>query len=135
MAVGNDPVKPGGSYGMEVETAITQYDVVKLGTGDGKVVKTSAANDGAIGGVHTDKGPTVGQGITVFYSGIIWVRAAAAITANDWLEATVDGEVQTETPANGVDQEICGRALAAAAGANELVPMLISLYKYNNETV
>lgn len=134
MAVPLNIINPGHSYPAIAGALINQYDCVKR-SADGKVIKTAAANDGASGFVHTDEATAANEHLDVYTSGIVWARAAGAITADDWLEATADGEVQTETPADGVDQEIVGRALAAAAGANELVPVLISFFKYNNETV
>ena len=130
----NDVIAPGLALSMEAGAVIDQYDVVKLGAAEGLVIKTSAANDKARGFVHMSKATAAGQGINVFITGSVWARAAGAISDDDWLEATVDGEVTTETPAAGVTQEICGKALGAAAGANERLPVHILLFAYNDET-
>ncbi len=134
VTLAKNVISPGHATSQEAEAAIDQYDCVKIGTGDGLVIKTAAANDPGIGFVHTDKATAAGQGITVYHTGVVWARAAGSITAGVDLEATVDGEVTEETPAAGVTQFIVGRALAASAGANELIPVLITIYKYNDET-
>jgi hypothetical protein len=135
MALPEHIINPGGSYPALAGAAIGQYDCVKLGAADGKVIKTSAANDAGIGFIHTGKATAADDHVTIYYSGVVWARAAGSITAGDLLEATADGEVTTETPADGIDQNIVGRALTASAGANELVAVLIMLFMYNDETV
>lgn len=129
----NNVISPGQAVSMEAEAAIDQYDCVKIGAADGQVVKTAGANDPGIGFVHDSKA-AAGQGIGVYVTGVVWARSSGSVTAGDDLEATTDGEVTTETPAAGITQFIVGRALAASAGANERIPVLITIYKYNDET-
>lgn len=125
---------PGPAVPMKAGAAISQYDCVKLGAADGAVVKTAAANDPGFGFVDRSKATAAGQGIGVISSGIVTARCSAAITAGVDLEATADGEVVTMTPAAGVNQFIVGRALTATAAANELLAVLVTIYKYNDET-
>jgi len=135
MALLYNPIAPGQSFSARAGAAIDQYNCVKIGATEGLVIETASANDAGIGFMHTGKATAANEHVDVYISGVVWARAGDAITYGDYLEATSDGEVVTETPANGVDQNIVGIALGAAAAADELIPVLITIFKYNNESV
>ena len=130
-----NPIKPGDSFSARAGAAIDQYNCVKIGATEGLVIETAGANEAGIGFMHTGKATAANDHVTVYTSGVVWARAAGSVTYGDILEATTDGEVTTETPANGVDQNVVGTALGAADAGNELIPVLIQIYKYNNESV
>jgi hypothetical protein len=123
MALQYNPIAPGGSYSMRAGAAIDQYNVVIVGASEGLVIESSAVDQVALGFMHTGKATAANEHVDVFYSGVVWARAAAAITYGDRLETAADGEVQTA----GVGNNCCGIALGAAAAADELVPVLITL--------
>lgn len=131
MGVNTDIINPGHAYPARAGAVIDKYDCVTGGTAEDEVIKTSGANLKILGFVHTGKATAAGQGISVYISGFVWGRSAAAISRAAYLESAADGEVVTETPASGVDQEIGGVAYTAAAGANELLAVQIRLFKYD----
>jgi len=133
MALIENRIYPGQRVSFIAGAAIGKNDCVKLDTTEGQVIKTSAANDAGIG--FAEDAAASGAGVTVVISGIVWARCSAAIALGVEVEATADGEVVTETPANGVDQQIVGKAIGATDAENGLLPVLITIYKYNDETV
>ena len=124
MAIPLNIVNPGHSFPALADAAISQYDCV-IGASEGEVKKSDGVNKRGIGFVHEGSATTALQHLDVFVSGVVWARAAAAITIFDELETAADGEVQTA----GVGDFIVGIALGAAAGANEKIPVLIAFYE------
>jgi len=124
MAVPLNIIKPGDSHSELSGAAIGQYDCV-IYSAEGKVVKSDGTNKRGVGFMHTGKATAANEHIDVFTSGIVWARAAAAVTAGAELETAADGEVQDA----GVGDFIVGIAKTAAAGANELVAVQIELYE------
>jgi hypothetical protein len=96
---------------------------VKVGASEGLVIETSAVNERVVGFMHTGKATAANDHVTLYVTGVVWARAAAAITFGDPLESAADGEVQTA----GVSNLTCGIALGTADAANELIPVLITL--------
>lgn len=134
MALTYLPIAPGDSHSARAQAAIDQYNCVKIGTAEGTVIETSAANDIGIGFMHTGKATAANEHVTIYTSGVVWARASDTVSYGDYLEATADGEVVTQTPANGVLQNIVGIALGAGV-TDEIIPVQIHIFTYDNSSV
>jgi|SRR3972149_133958 len=130
MALPMNTISPGPGFPMEAGGAISKYDLVKLHSAEGAVVKTAGDNEEGMAFVHTDSAAS-GEAVTCYRSGIVWARAAAAITLGDELMSAADGEVKVRAAVAGTVYNVVGRALGAAAGADELVPVAIEFYTVN----
>jgi len=133
MALGLNLHAPGGSYSAEAEAAIEQGDVVMLGTAENEVKKTTGATVTCVGAVDLDKA-AAGGGITVYYSGIVWCRASAAIARGLRVTPAADGEVAAAADVAGTNYEIVGITMGASAAANDLLPVLLTLNLQQGDT-
>ena len=109
-----DKVSPNGNKTYTAGGAIAKGDVLKFS--DGKVIKTTAANDAAIG-IALDgatEGDIVPVAILGNFTGTVQIKAAGAISAGVQVAANA-----TATGA-GTDV-IIGRALEAATAANDMI--------------
>jgi hypothetical protein len=96
--------------------------VVKFGTADGQVVQSAAAADAHVG--VSDLGQdTAGARVDVILGDIADVEAGAAITRGALLSADSAGRVIVATASAGANVRTIGTALAAAAGAGEIIPI------------
>lgn len=96
-----------------------QYTFVKV-TGTRQCGLTTAKTDLSVG-VLQNKPQVTGQAATVGIRGVSNVMAGAAITAG----ATVTTDATGRAVASTGTDVVYGIALAAATGANELVPVLL----------
>lgn len=106
------PGSPTPHYGM-------QYRFVKV-TGARQCGLATAAADVVVG-VMQNKPQVTGQAATVAIHGVSMVMSGAAVTAG----ATVTTDATGRAVASGTN--VRGIALAAAGGANELVPVLLQV--------
>jgi hypothetical protein len=108
------PGSPSPNYGL-------QYRFVKV-TGAHQCGLCTASTDEAMG-VMQSKPQVTGQAATVAIFGVSNVMAGATITAGQLVTADSTGRaVSTSTAA-----DVMGIALAAASGANVLVPVLLKV--------
>jgi hypothetical protein len=119
----NNLVQPGHSFGARAGAAITsKHACVISGASEGLVIQSSAANQVARGFIQLDgTAAASGDQVEVYYSGIVWVESAAAITIDTFVGTEAAGRVATAA----VNTYHVGIALKAASGAGELIPMLI----------
>lgn len=121
----------GGSFSAIVgATAITNpYAVVIFGANQGEVLMATGANLFAAGvinepGVSASNPLAVGERVTVYFTGMVWVMASAALaTIGATVGTAATGKVAAATAANAY----VGRIYGTAGADTELVPMLITL--------
>jgi hypothetical protein len=118
-----NPIAPGLSFSARAGAAIDQYNAVIVGASEGLVIESSGTSQVALGFLHDGKADAANDHVTVYISGVVWARAAGAITYGDRVQTAADGEVT----AGAAGKNICGIALGVADAANELVPVLITL--------
>ena len=108
-----------GTIGAPTDNAGNQYRAVKI-TGTHQVGLPTAVGD-AVVGVLQNKPQVSGEAATVAIRGVSKVRVNGAIAAGATVYLAADGRGSaTATGATAL-----GVALTAAAGANELVPVLL----------
>ena len=118
-------IKYGESFAAKAGAAIVaKYACVKLGGSAGEVIETAGVNERGIGFIK-EEGTAVASGdhVAVYITGVVYAVAAAAISAGAPCETAAAGRVQTA----GTGDDVVGYALAAAAGAGDAFPLLISL--------
>jgi hypothetical protein len=99
-----------------------QYTFVKIsGTG---VVSTAAVTDAPIGVLLND--PKEGETAAVAVSGVVKLKASAAITAGAPIGTTNAGLGVTLVPGTDDTKYIVGRAITAAGAANDIITVAIS---------
>ena len=128
-----DIISPGHSFSAQAYGAIEKYDTVVNHTTEGMVLKSAGDNAEAVGCVHTDSAATL-EGITVFVSGVVYCRAAAAITVNTPVMSAADGEIKDCAAVADTTYYIVGYAMGAAAAADEICPILIQLHRFSTES-
>ena len=109
-----------GAPGSPVDNAGNQYRGVKV-TGSHQVGLPAAVGD-AVVGIMQNKPQVAGEAATVAIRGVSKVRVNGAIAAGATVWLAADGR-GTATTAAGTTA--LGVALTAAAGANELIPVLL----------
>ena len=109
-----DKMHPNGNITYTAGGSIAKGDVVKFS--DGKVIKTTAANDAAIGVAldSAENGDIVPVAILGNFTGTVEMKAAGEIAAGAQIAANGTAS------AAGTDV-IIGRALEAAAAANDVI--------------
>lgn len=116
---------PGLIKSLVAEAAILPYRVVKFGTADGQVVQSAAAADAHIGIVEGVAQETAGERVDVVMDGTAECTAGAAISRGALLSADSSGRVITAAASAGANVRTIGIALAAAAGAGEVIPVAL----------
>jgi len=89
----------------------------------GTYVLCNAATD-IPDGVLQNK-PALGEPCEVVGFGPSKVNADAAITDGAFIGTSADGQTEAKTPAGAGTNYACGRALAAAAAAGDIIPAFI----------
>ncbi|QPG06554.1 DUF2190 family protein [Salinimonas marina] len=103
-------------------TAIPRFTVVCTSAGDNQVEMANAVTDPLIGVSVEPADVPVGARVDVAFSGIVEVKAGAAIAKMAWLTVNAQGEVVT----SGVESdERIGRALQAANAAGDIIEIEI----------
>lgn len=110
-----------GLAGSPTDNAGNQYRAIKV-TGTRQVGLIAAATDGVIG-ILQNKPQVSGEAATVAIRGVSKVRVSGAVAAGAVVYAAADGR-GTATGTPGTTTAL-GIALTAAAGANELIPVLL----------
>jgi len=95
--------------------AITQYRLVKVGSGDNSVDMVDAEGDGVVGVARRDA--DAGQSVRVQFLGTAKVEAGAAITKGAVVVPDASGRVITANTGG----TIVGRALEAAGAAGDVI--------------
>ena len=99
-----------------------QYTFVKIsGTG---VISVAAATDAPIGVLLND--PASGETAAVAVSGIVKIKASAAITAGAAVGTTATGTAVTLTVGSDTTKYIVGRAITAAGSAGDIITVAIN---------
>jgi len=109
-----DKCSPNGNKTYTAGGAIAKGDVLKFS--EGKVIKTTAANDAAIG-IALDgaaEGDIVPVAILGNFTGTVQVKAGGAISAGAQIAAN-------GTATANASDVIIGRALEAASAANDMI--------------
>ena len=109
-----DKCSPNGNKTYTAGGAIAKGDVLKFS--EGKVIKTTAANDAAIG-IALDgaaEGDIVPVAILGNFTGTTQIKAGGAISAGAQVAANA-------TATAAATDVIIGRALEAAAAANDMI--------------
>lgn len=111
-----------GTDGMPADNSGNQYRFVSI-TGAHTVGRADANDTDAIVGVLQNKPQVTGEAATVAIRGVSKVRAAGAISAgaNVYVDASGLGTATAGT------SRVVGVALAAAGGADELIPVLLKI--------
>lgn len=109
-----DKVSPNGNKTYTAGGAIAKGDVLKFDSG--KVVKTTGVTDAAIGVAldAANEGDIVPVAILGNFTGTVQIKAAGAIGAGAQVAANA-------TATSGASDVIIGRALEAAAAANDMI--------------
>lgn len=109
--------------------AIAAYIAVKFGADDQTIALATAVGDLTIGFTNeiaaTALDVTNGNLVDVVLEGIAEATAGAAITRGARLTIDSIGRVITAAPGTGVNNQIIGIAMASAASADEIIPVLI----------
>lgn len=100
------------------DLSAAQFKAVSVDANGEAVV--AGAGDFAVGVLQNN--PGLGELATVQIAGISKMKADAAVAAGARIASSADGEAATSTVAT--DNSI-GIALAAAAGAGEIIPVLV----------
>lgn len=108
------------------EAAVLPYRVVKCGAADGQVVQSAAAADAHIGIADNLGQATVNARVDVVQGGIAEAEAGAAITRGALLASDASGRVITAAASAGANVRVIGVAQASAAGAGEIIPVLVA---------
>lgn len=99
-----------------------QYTFVKIsGTG---VIAVAAATDAPIGVLLND--PTTGETAAVAVSGVVKVKASAAIVAGVAVGTTATGTAVTLVPGTDTTKFLLGRAITAAGAAGDIITVAIN---------
>jgi hypothetical protein len=99
-----------------------QYTFVKIsGTG---VVSTAAATDAPIGVLLND--PKEGETAAVAVSGVVKLKASAAIVAGVLVGTTSTGTAVTLSAGTDTTKYILGRAITAAGAAGDIITVAIN---------
>jgi len=109
-------------YPFKVETAVTKYTFVKLGTLAGQIVPCGAGEN-AIGVAQTDG--AAGSHVNVCLLGETYIIAGAAIATNTILKAVASGHADDAAAIEG--EYDLGLALEAATAANDQIKMLFGV--------
>lgn len=112
----------GESFGSTAEAAIvSKYACVLEGSARGTVIECAGAG-GFLGFVQLDgTAAALGDKVEVYYSGIVWAVASAAIAIYALCGPAAAGEIVTA----GDTVAICCKALLAADAADDVIPVLI----------
>lgn len=98
-----------------------QYTFVKIsGTG---VISVAAATDAPIGVLLND--PASGETAAVAVSGIVKLKASAAITAGATIGTTATGTAVTLAAGTDTTKYIVGRAITAAGAAGDIITVAV----------
>lgn len=116
---------PGLIKSLIAEAAVLPRRVVRFGTADGQVVQSSAATDAHVG-VSDIGQDTAGSRLDVVMSGFANAEAGAAVARGALLSCDSQGRVITAAAAAGSNVRVIGVALAAAAGAGEIIPINVA---------
>jgi hypothetical protein len=116
---------PGLIKSLIAEAAILSNRVVKFGTADGLVIQSAAASDAHIGIAELGQ-ETAGQRVDVVLDGTAEVTVGAAVARGAQLMVDASGRVITAAAAAGTNVRTIGTAMAAAASANEIIPVAIA---------
>lgn len=122
-----NPIAPGQSYSARAGAAIDQYNCVIVGASEGLVIESSGTDEQSVGFLHTGKATAANDHVTVYVTGVVWARAAGAITLGATVQTAADGEVG----AGATGKRSCGIALGVADAADELIPILIAFQDQN----
>lgn len=136
ITLGYDLVQYGRSFTMLAGAAILEpFACVIQGTGDNEVIQSAGANAACFGVINQFKlfqtynaaGSVAqvasGAAVAVFYTGIVWCVAAAAIAKGALVGTAAGGQVTSTAPTSNY----VGRAMAATAAQHELVPVMLLL--------
>lgn len=107
------------------EAAVLPYRAVKFGTASGQVIQAAAAADAIIGVADNLGQATAGARVDVIQGGIAEIEAGAAITRGALLISDASGRGITAAAAAGTNTRTMGIALETAAGAGEIIPVLL----------
>lgn len=98
-----------------------QYTFVKIsGTG---VISVAAATDAPIGVLLND--PESGETAAVAVSGIVKLKASAAITAGATIGTTATGTAVTLAAGTDTTKYIVGRAITAAGASGDIITVAV----------
>lgn len=98
-----------------------QFTFVKMSTTT--VIPVTAATDVPVGVVVNT--PTSGQTAEVVVSGIVKLKASAAIAVGAPVGTTSGGQAVTLVRGTDTTKFICGMALTAATAANDIITVLL----------
>jgi hypothetical protein len=102
------------------------YACVIGGANPGEVIQSSAGNQIARGFLQEDgTAPAAGDAVTVWWQGIVFAVASAAIAVDVAVMTAAGGKIATY--AAGGANAYCGFSLAAAAADTEQVPVRIAI--------
>ncbi len=90
----------------------------------GTYIPCAAATDLPAGVLQND--PALGEPCEVIAFGPTKVSADAAITADVFIGTAADGQAETKTPNHSGSEYACGRALAAASAAGNIIPAFVN---------
>lgn len=109
--------------------AISGFLAVKFGADDQTITLATAVTDLVIGFMNEIPAValdiTNGNTVDVVIDGIAEASVGAAVVRGSRLTIDSVGRVVTAAPAAGVNNQIIGIAMASAASADEIIPVLI----------
>lgn len=113
-----------GIKSYKAEALVEGNRIVKFGAADHQVIKGAAVAD-ALLGVSENLDTPINEMCDVVLVGIAEVRAGGNIARGDWLTSDANGKAVAAAPAAGTNNNVIGRALAAAA-LDDIVQVLLA---------
>lgn len=107
------------------DLSASQFCVVKMSAA--KTVALGTAATDVVIGVLQNKPAAAGRAATVRHFGFSKAKAGAVITAGDELSIDSSGRVILAAPATKTTHYLIGRAVTAAAAANDIIEILVCL--------
>ena len=111
------------SFKAGADLSAKQFYFVKLDS-NGDVVACAAATDKPIGILQNN--PTSGLEALVMHNGISKVNADAALSIDDLIGTSADGQADAKVPGTDTTEYIVGRMLESTSAAGELGTCLFS---------
>lgn len=115
--------------GFQVQSAITQFTFVKLGTSDQTITAVTGVNDQIIGVALESASAgdvTKGRIIDVRLMGIARVQAAAALTRGARVRTNATGQAAALSGAAGTVDNVAGILMFSTAALNDLVDIMLT---------
>lgn len=115
--------------GFQVQSAITQFTFVKMGTSDQTCTAVTGVNDKVLGVAMEAASAgdvTKGRIIDVRILGIARVQAAAALTRQASVRTNATGQAAALSGAAGTVDNVAGILMMSTAATNDLVDILLT---------